>query len=338
MNRERHTLPAILLLSLITVSCSSDTMPKYSIIQGLRVLALILDCPEVDYDGTNFTPPPACSPGGAHQVSLTPVISDLYGGGRSLSYRVTTCMDPGVGLGAIPTCEGSATKMLMDSNTISTHGPNQVIAPSYTGSIDPIAIDLAQIPASPSISSIYSASFQALTPDRVYNGSAILVFFELYPTGDESKKITTFKRLVYSGASKTTKNLNPASLNFKINGSTITTLPGTETRIDAEVPSSSLESYSAMVSGGTLTPETEAIETQWFLTGPEDIKCSKKKECTPDGLLDLSRTVPGELNLFHPPEVPLPTGRDRILIGVAKDNRGGMRIQRICDRNGTACP
>jgi len=338
MNQERISLPAALLLSLIASSCSSDTMPKYSIIQGLRVLALQLDCPEVEYDGTNFTPPPACSPAAAHQVLLTPVISDLYGQGRSLSYRVTTCMDPGVGLGAIPTCEGSSTKILVDSNTIATHGPDQVIAPSYTGSIDPIAIDLGQIPASASISSIYSASFGALTPDRIYNGSAILVFFELYPTGDESKKISTFKRLIYSGATKTSKNLNPASLYFKVNGSALTTLPGAETKIDADVPSSSLEPYFAMKPDGTLTSETEAVETQWFLTGPEEIKCSKKKECTPDGLLELSRTRPGELNLFHPPEGALPTGRDRVMIGVAKDNRGGVRVQRICDRNGAACP
>ncbi len=91
---------------------------------------------------------------------------------------------------------------------------------------------------------------------------------------------------------------------------------------------------------GSTTTFTESIETIWFLTGPEDVKCSKEKACTTDGLFSLSRSRPGELNGFTPPESAVPSTRGRILIGIAKDNRGGSTLTRICDGNGNAanCP
>jgi hypothetical protein len=164
----------------------------------------------------------------------------------------------------------------------------------------------------------------------------MLIFYELFPTFDESKKITTFKRLVLSGSSKTVKNQNPASVDFQQNQVHLGALPLTESSINAFVPPTSFETYSVMKPDGSLFTETETLETAWFLTGPSDVECSNKKECTSDGLFALSRSIPGELNVFYPPKAPLPTSRARILIGVAKDNRGGNTVTRLCD--GALCP
>jgi len=324
---------SLLLVFPLIAACSSETMPNYSVVQGLRVLGLNLDYPEVNFDGTTFS-----TPGATTLVQVTPVVSDLYGAGRSLNYNLYHCVDPGVGLGAVPTCAGNPTRVSVQSAQ-SVAATADFLSPNYTGTLSPVTLDLAAGTLGATISGLYSAKYASLTSIQKFNGFSILIFFELYPTSDESKKITTFKRLIVSGPMKTVKNANPSTLNFINNGVNLNltqALPTLESSVDAFVPASDFETYSALDSSGNPTVLTESIETAWFLTGPEDIKCSKKKDCTPDGLFTLSRTVPGELNLFHPPEVSLPSGRGRVLIGIAKDNRGGSKVTRICD--GALCP
>ena len=302
-------LRRVILIQCFLFGCSSDQMPNYSIIQSLRVLALVLDQPEVNYDSGVFTP---------SSVSLTPWVSDLYGNGRSLSMNIYSCLDPGVGIGATPTCAGSP--------SLNSVIQKQVVAPStsfsgpnFTGSLAPVSLPLAGIVPPP------------LSQQILYNGYAILVFFEIYSTNNPSEKVTSFKRLIFSGSPKTKKNQNPGSVQVKQNGIEITSLPIVETNLNADVPDSETETYSVMDGGGNLGNAKEELETAWFLTGPADIVCSKKKECTPDGILSLKRSKPGELNLFTPPKVSLPSSRGRVLIAVAKDSRGGVVVKRYCD-------
>ncbi len=322
--RTRLVLLVFLLTSL--PACGPETLPKYSILQGLRVIALLLDSPEVSFDPAtgDFTP---------FSIQATPVISDLYGGGRALNYRMYHCLDPGVGLGAPPTCEGNPTRTDVASGTL-TAPSGSFASPNHTGDIAPFGFNLNTI--TPAAKAAYIARYNALSQDRRFNGFAILVFFELFPAGEEQKKITTFKRLLFSDPAKPARNNNPASLEFRSGGVNLAALPSSETLIEAFVPAGSIESYLSMKPDGTTETLSEKVETAWFLSGPEDIECSRKKECTSDGTLLLSRTLPGEWNRFFPPVAALPTGRGRILIGIAKDNRGGAVLKRICD--GATCP
>lgn len=326
--RAHRPLALTALALLLFSACSKGTMPKYSILQGLRVIALTLDQPEVEFNAAlqTFTP---------STVQLTPVISDLYGGGRSLTYRLYHCLDPGVGLGAVPDCTGNPTKTDVATSAIALPS-GDYSAPNYTGAIAPVAIDLSLISAP--AKAVYAARFGALSAAQRFNGYAVLVFFEIFPTGDESKKTTYFKRLVLSDSSKAAKNQNPSGLDFRVSGVSITALPAAETGVDAFVPAAQAETYSSMNADGTLQSQTESIETTWFLTGPEDITCSKDKTCTPDGLFFLTRSKPGELNRFTPPSASVPATRGRVLIGVARDNRGGSVVNRLCDGAAGLCP
>ena len=204
-----NLLTYLVILSISVSACSSDTMPRYSIIQGLRTLALVADSPEINFDGTNFTP---------NSVNLTPTISDLYGSGRALSFNLYWCLDPGIGLGVIPSCDGnpSAVRDATLQNVAITAPSGTFSAPNYTGSLAPIPLNFTSGFMGAGAFSYYTARFASLSGAQLYNGYSILVFFELYPTGDTSQKITSFKRIVFSGPSKTFKNTNPSNLEIRL--------------------------------------------------------------------------------------------------------------------------
>jgi hypothetical protein len=322
-HQARHWTAMFLLA--LTPACGSDTLPSYTVLQGLRVVGLVLDLPELNFDPNTLSFNPSDT------VNVTPVISDPYGNGRNLTYNLYHCLDPGVGLGAVPTCAGNPTRTTVSTGV--TFDPNPGVGsfklPEATGALPPVPISFNIAP----LPTLYSATFSSLPAPRKFNGVSILIFFELYPSGEESKKVTVFKRLVLSTPGKT-RNLNPTSPEFRIDGAAITGLPAAENRIDAFVPAADQESYQEMNTDGTLSTRTETIDTLWFLTGPQDVECSNKDTCTTDGLFERIRTIPGELNLFKPPRVPVPSSRGRVLIGISKDNRGGAAFTRICDNAG----
>ena len=281
-------------------------------------MALTLDQPEINYDGTTFTP---------GTVNLTPTISDLYGAGRPLSMNVSWCLDPGIAMGVPATCTGNPTQVIVIQNqSVSTTAT--YLAPNYTGSLSSIAIPLSTV--APAVQAIVSAGFSGASTYQQYNGVAILIFFELFPTSDPTLKVTTFKRLILSSSAKTAKNQNPTGLQINNNGTEITDFPTTQISLDAYLPANQAETYSAQNSVGILAALTETIQTTWFFTGPNDVVCSKNKSCTPDGYFALTYSNPGELNLFYPPVVAVPTTRGRVLIAVTHDSRGGNMVKRYC--------
>lgn len=318
-----RTLAATFVLCSI-LACSPETMPRYATIQGLRVLGLQIQSnggndSEVGFNGTTFTP---------GSIDLTPVISDLYGGGRPLSYNLYLCLDPGVGLGAQPTCSGNASRVDLETNTpIAQVGNGDYVTPEFTGALAPITVNLntSLTPVLP----LYTARFASLSSIDRFNGISILIFYEVFPTLSSEDKITTFKRLLISNGRALNQNPVVAGLDItREDGSALLPLPTVETFLKAAVPASNLESYTVLDNSGNPQPLTETVEVAWFLTGPADIACSNDKDCTTDGFLALPRTSPGELNRFTPPKVPTPTDRGRILIGIFKDNRGGSAVRR----------
>ena len=307
-------IPALLLLSL--TACSPDTMPRYATVQGLRVLGLNLNgtgnVAETFFNGATFNPA---------TLQVNPVISDLYGGGRGLSFNLYYCLDPGVGLGAPPTCEGNASRVDVSQNTtVGTSGT--FTSPEFTGSPAlGLSIDLSAMP--PATLALYSARFASLTSIQRFNGIAILVFFELFPTASPADKITTFKRLFISEGRALNQNPGTGTSIALEDGSPLVSFPTVETFLKAVVPASNLETYTVQDSSGNPQTLTENIEVAWFFTGPADIACSNDKDCNTDGFLALSRTFPDELNRFTPPKTPTSLGRQRVLIGIVKDDRGG---------------
>lgn len=303
-------------------ACSNGTKPRYSIIQGLRVLALTLDQPEVNYSAGTFTPA---------TVNLSPWISDLYGSGRALSMNVYICLDPGVGLGATPNCTSSAISTLSYQSILK----NQAVAnsatflsPNYTGALASIPISLASLGTT--INAAVSSGSFSMSSAESYNGYSVLIFFELYATADPTTKITSFKRLVFSGGSKATKNQNPSGFQIQFGGTEITSLPTAVSDLLAYAPSTSAENYLSLDDTGNYTAKTESLLATWYLTGPSDVSCSKDANCTPDGTLALAFTNLGQANTFTPPKSGV-SSRGRVLIGVLKDDRGGNQVKRYCD-------
>lgn len=315
-----------LLLSFVLLisGCSNDKLPRFTTIQGLRVLALTASDPEINYDGTNFTP---------STVTFQPWISDTYGAGRSLLANVYWCVDPGIGLGAVPTCDGNPTRVdIATAQSITSTAT--FLSPNYVGALGTFAIDFSA--ASTAILALISSKFSSSTIANKFNGISILVFYEVYPAANPSLKVSSFKRVVLSDSSKTAKNQNPTGLEIRLAGTEISGLPTTSESLEAFLPASSTETYLFLSEQGFTQSLTEDLETTWFLTGPENVECSRKKECTPDGFFSLSRTRTGELNKFNPPQVSVPATRGRVLIAVARDSRGGIAVKRYCD--GVLCP
>ena len=312
-------IPKILVSTLLFLSaCSDNTLPKYTVIQGLRVLALVSDAPEINFDGASFTP---------STVNIMPIVSDLYGSGRTLNYNLEWCLDLGIALGATPTCVGNPTrKILVTDQAVSTTAT--FLAPNYTGSLGANAVDFSAATA-PSLA-IINQKFSVSSSAIQYNGLALIVVYEIYPSGSPAQKISSFKRIIFSSAAKAAKNNNPSGLEIRKDGTEISALPSVESTMEAYLPAVQAESYSLMNSDGSLTSKTEALDTTWFLTGPADVDCSKKKECTTDGLFLMSRTLLGELNTFYVPQVDVPVTRGRVLMAIARDDRGGVVVKRYC--------
>lgn len=317
MKKMSLKLALVFSVGILTVGCADMDQPKYTVLQDLRVLALELNAPEVGFDGTSFS---------VANVQLTPWVSDVHGGGRILKADLEFCLDPGVSQGAVPSCENMSSRTVVyTGQTVVAGTTNAFQAPNYSGSVATETISL------PVAQSEIMVRFAIATPAEIYNGLSLLLVYKIYAQDDPANFVTAFKRLVFSGSTKTVKNSNPSGLQILNNGVEISSLPAVDTQLVANMPSGQAESYSAYVSSNEIRDFEEKIEVTWFLTGPSDIPCSRKKECTTDGLFFLSRSLLGELNWFYAPKVALPTDRGRVLIGVARDGRGGIDITRYVD-------
>lgn len=320
---------ASLICTLTLTACSNEKLPKYTVMQGLRVLSLLSSRPEIGFDGTSFS----------HDVSITPVISDLYGAGRALTYNLQVCLDLGIVLGVPPNCENNPTKTtVVTGGTVASSGGSTFNAPNYTGTIDADAITLNSAPSATLLATV-AAKFATTPAYQQFNGLSLIVYYEVYPTADESLKVKAFKRIVFSSAAKAVKNSNPSTLSIlDESGGAVSSLPSVETKMKTDVGVGDAETYTVMDDEGNTTTKTESIETTWFLTGPESLTDSKDKDLTSDGLFLLSRTFVGELNTFYAPQVATPTARGRVFIGVARDDRGGSVVTRFCTGAGALCP
>lgn len=264
--------------ALVCLTCASDDLPESFRLEGLRVLAILADQPEVNPGDT---------------VMLTPLLSDIAGAGRALVFSAQACVDPGVGFGAEPTCDGSATFVDLATNQPATG----LAAPNYTGLLTPSL--QVTVPGS-------GVMFSGRASHDQFNGVDYLVTFQ-FKTPD-GQTLRAFKRILVS--SRTTKHQNPtfASTQLLSNGVTVTSLPASETPIHVDVATSSSEVYQEQRASGTLEDKVEKIETFWFIS---------------DGDLTTVITDGSAATSYTPPETP-PTDHGVVIMAVVRDSRGGQ--------------
>ncbi|MBI3557125.1 MAG: hypothetical protein HY074_12750 [Deltaproteobacteria bacterium] len=269
-----------ILVAMSGVACSKDNLPTYIQLGDLRVLALIADKPEAPV-GT--------------LVTITPVVSDVNGGGRALTFTAEACNDPGVGVGANPTCVGSDTRVVLVGPTAAA--VTGIAAPDFTGAAtSTIAVTL---PAS--VFTNASAIQQAI-------GVPYLFVYKLIAA--DGATVTAFKRVLVSvkPALGAVANQNPSITAIMSGGSAYTMLGTDKVFLSPLFGANSAETFVAIQGDGSTVQQTEQLITTWFIS---------------DGSVDSFRTLSTDAVGFVPPTSPPPNGRHTVILPVVRDGRGG---------------
>lgn len=255
-------------LTALSLGGCAKGLPDYFLLDSLRVLAIKASEPEVD-PGTT--------------VILTPLISDVLGVGRTLTYTVQGCLDPGVALGATPTCDDDP------DATTSAAATFTLSAPQYTGPAPDVSVT---VPAT---------ILETRNPIDQANGVAYLVLYEIQAS--ETEKVTSFKRIIVS--SRTTKNLNPSIASIQSDGTDLAALSTVAQTLTPIFAAESAETYAVLSASGTSATKTEELTTTWFVD---------------QGAVKYARTDSNSSNTWTPPTTP--TGSP-FLVVVLRDGRGG---------------
>lgn len=272
MTRAKRIAAAFLML---VAGCQKNNLPDYEKLGELRVVVIAADKPEVDPGAT---------------VTLTPLLSDIDGGGRALTYTLVGCADFGVSYGATPTCDGRPDRVVIQADQPVTG----LAGPEYTGLAPAIAVTIPT-----------SVLDDRGAVDR-YNGVSYLLFYSV--TAANGPTVTAMKRIVVSA--KPEKNHNPSFMTpdgVLANNSPLKTLPTSPVVLTTGVPASAIETYTSLSDDGTQIQRTENIVVSWFVS---------------DGELDKQKTGLGTGNEWKPP-AQKPAGRAVVLIVVLRDGRGG---------------
>ncbi len=234
---KKHILPMIF-GSFLLFSCEKDNLPEFNRLEGLRVLALKADAPEVN-------------PGAS--VTITPIVSDILA--NSLTYSVTVCLDPGLSYGAQPTCEGNPSKVVL-ATSLASALPGA--AENWTGFADSFTVNV------PSDALMFAGRSTAET----YNGVNYLVIYTL--ANDRGESVTSFKRIVVSESAKTSKNTNPVTTQVFADGAALTTMNwGSKFNLSTDLSFLSAESYVVKNVKMESLAKTENLTTTWFVTDGE---------------------------------------------------------------------
>lgn len=260
-------------------ACQKDNLPQFNRLEGLRILAFQTNTPEV-------------SPGAT--VTLNPVISDIHA--TSLNYSISACLDPGLSYGANPTCEGSASKVVIAANAALTlPGSGE----SWTGLADSFSVSV------PTDAIIFAGRTQA----EMFNGVNYLVIYSL--TNNLGEQITAIKRILVSESAKTSKNQNPVTSQIFADGVAMTGLSyGAKVALSTDLVFASAEAFTAKNAKLESFARTEKLVTTWFVT---------------DGETKYYRSSGTDSNLFTQPDVS-PVGRSFYMLAITHDDRGGVSL------------
>lgn len=257
-----------LLVLLAVVRCGDDNLKKYKLLGNLRILALVANQPEV-------------APGST--VTITPLVSDIGGLGRTLTGVAEACPDPGVSYGANPTCSGVSGAQ---SITIGGGANFTLTGPEYTGTANTFNVTV------PTDLLSGKSTAQSLL------GVTYLVTYRLSAAGESQEG---FKRIVVS--LNPTKNQKPTLTGVLISGSAATVLPGAVASLAPNISAASTETYLTYNTDGSLNTVTETLTTSWFAGR---------------GNIDRTRTESSGTNTYTPS-----TGPGDVIVMVTRDERGG---------------
>ena len=263
---------------ILSTSCGNSDLPDSFRLEDFRVLALVADHPEVNPGDT---------------VAITPLLSDIKGAGRALSFSAQGCIDSGVGFGAEPTCTDSATETTFATKVAVTG----LRAPDYTG----LAASTITVKVPPA-----AVIFAERSAEDQFNGINYLVTVQFSVT--PSLVVRAFRRIVVS--TKPAKNENPRyGTTPLLSGSKpLTAAPSVITAMHPSLASGTKGTYSFSNPDGSTEKRTEKISTTWYIS---------------DGDLSLKVTDDELVTEFTPPAVP-PKGHDLAIVMVTRDDRDGV--------------
>jgi hypothetical protein len=227
----KHLFLSFFSLAVLT-SCGMDEFPKYSALDRLRILALVVDTPEIQNPSA-----------GIINVQMTPYLSDLNGTG-TVALEIQSCLDSGVAYGAEPSCVGAVTASSLLSQTVTFADLERTGAP--TGAITvPLTIPAGLL-----------AGF---SPTLQFNGVPYLITVK---ATRGSEIVRSFRRVLLSTK---TPNQNPTLGDLLVNGSSLTVLPTGEVALSFSATGTP-ETYQFLSSTGTVSNQTEVFETTWFIS------------------------------------------------------------------------
>ncbi len=278
----------ILALGLGVAGCGDDELPDYFLLDRMRVIAAHTGGAAAEFSAGD-------------SASVVFHLVDPKGGGRTLTYSIEACVDPGVGIGATPNCEGNPTMQTIVSGATVVPGS---AATNYYGTLTTPAISI------PSAAVVFvdprTGSARPLSDQE--NGVGYLIVLRMVASPTET--VTAFKRLVVS--TKATKNQNPTwsapALLFDGVAPASYVLTTDRFPMRAQVAPTSVESYNRRLADGSSENRSEELLITWLVS---------------TGEIRFSRTEPATENRYTP-AAPLPAWTS--FIAVVRDERGGMAV------------
>jgi hypothetical protein len=219
-----------LIFLLFLLSCGDDTFRKVEQLDRFRILGIQAASPEV-------------APGGSSTLTL--LIYDPSPR-ASITTTLTTCIDPGISLGAPVSCAHDSTA-IPSSFTIntSTYTANLGLGTHTTAAIN--------VPA---------AIFTGRSTRDQFNGVGYIAIFDLVVDGEP---VRAFKRIV--ATNRGSLNSNPAAPTLLLNGAAFAGTPQKGDRLS--LTTSAPESYQFQNVDGTTETRIEDLQVAWYITKAE---------------------------------------------------------------------
>ncbi|MCE3014014.1 MAG: hypothetical protein LW878_13215 [Proteobacteria bacterium] len=267
----------ILSLALLASSCGDDTFRKVEQLDRFRILAIEASAPEV-------------APGGSSNLRL--FVSDPKGppAGREITGTLTTCIDPGIALGASVKCDHDPSRVT-SSYTIDTRGAD------FTTNLG------TGLSSSVSIT-VPGGIFTSRSSREQFNGVGYIAIFSFTVDGSE---VTAFKRLIATTRTGANLNSNPSGASLLLNGAAFAGNPQKGDRLS--LSSAAAQSYDYINVDGSTEVKSEDLQVAWYISETE---------------LDAPKTKVGERVeiLTEPP------AQTYLIIGILRDERGGLEVLR----------
>jgi hypothetical protein len=261
---------------LILSSCGDTELKKVELLDGFRILAITTSTPEVNPGDT--------------VSDIQVFFSDPQGAGRLISGTTVSCIDPGIALGALVSCDHDP------MSVAGVYNIDTALDDDTAGLFTGLASTTASVTVPANILLGRSLNEQN-------NGVGYIIIFSFDVDGQQVK---TFKRILAS--TRTVKNLNPGNptpSTVQLNGGALG-LPNTDDVF--RVLSTTEENYDFITTENTTENRLERFQVAWYISSGE---------------LNIAKSNVSENISFISESAQSPF----TLITVIRDERGGTEIQ-----------